>query len=79
MTDGRRRPKANALDLRHPVLRPFWRRVTFVGVLAGWTVIEVLYGNPFWGLLVGGIGVYAAFVLFFDFDPPDDPPPDQAL
>lgn len=66
------KPRFNALELRHPVLRPLWRRVVFVALLAGWTLLEVLAGNPVWALLVGGIGAYAVYVLFFDFSLPDD-------
>ena len=44
-----------------------WRRVATVGAIAVWTIIEVMYGNPWWALLAAGIGVYAAYVLFFDY------------
>jgi len=61
--------RAKALDLRHPFFRPPWRRITLVGVLGFWAVIEILFGNPVWGLLMGGIGAYAAHVFFFALDP----------
>lgn len=69
--------RANVLELRHPFLLPMWRRVVFVAALAGWTVVEIVAGNPFWALLMGGIGVYAVYVLFFDFILPDSQ--DEAL
>lgn len=59
------------LDLRHPFLRPMWRRVVMVAFLAVWTGIEILGGNPYWAMLAGGIGVYAIWVFFFSFEAPD--------
>lgn len=70
---GRRK---DLLGLRHVFFLPKWRRVVLVALLAGWTVVETSLGNPFWALLVGGIGVYAIYVFFFDFNLPDGPPSD---
>ncbi len=65
---------------RHPMLNlrvaffvPVWRRVLVVALLAVWTLVELVWGNPFWALLAGGIGAYAGWVFFFDFsvDGPD--------
>ncbi|MFT4618779.1 MAG: hypothetical protein ACI9KS_001399 [Sulfitobacter sp.] len=66
---GRRNP---ALDLRHPFFLPKWRRVAVIAALAFWTWVEITQGNPFWAMLVGGIGIYAIYVFFFDFVLPDD-------
>ncbi|QIE43558.1 hypothetical protein G5B39_14970 (plasmid) [Rhodobacteraceae bacterium SC52] len=52
-------------------MRPMWRRILMVALLAFWTGIEILGGNPYWALLAGGIGVYAIWVFFFAFDVPD--------
>ncbi len=30
-------------------------------------------GSPFWGILFGAIGVYAAYKFFIDFTPRDKP------
>lgn len=68
---GRGRRKA-VLDLRVPFFRPVWRRVVTVLVLALWTGVELVMGNPYWALLAGGIGVYAIYVFAFDFEPPED-------
>ena len=68
MPDQGKKPKRHpALDLRVPFFRPMWRRVVTVAFIATWTVIELLYGNPWWALLAAGIGVYAGYVLFFDY------------
>ncbi len=64
---GDKRKRHPALDLRVPFFQPMWRRVATVTAIAIWTGIELLYGNPWWALLAGGIGVYAGYVLFFDF------------
>jgi hypothetical protein len=51
-----------------PFFKPMWRRVAALCLLAGWTVVELSAGSPYWAMLVGGIGLYAAWVFFFDFD-----------
>ena len=68
MADNGKKPKRHpALDLRVPCFRPMYRRVLTVLVIAIWTGIELVYGNPWWALLAGGIGAYAGYVLFFDY------------
>ena len=61
-----------ALDLRHPFFLPKWRRVAVIASLAIWTWVEMTQGSPFGALLVGGIGIYAIYVFFFDFVLPGD-------
>ena len=68
MPEGMKKRKRHpALDLRVPFFRPMWRRIATVVVIAVWTVIELVHGSPWWALLAGGIGVYAAYVLFIDY------------
>lgn len=69
MTEKGRRFRANALDLRHPFFNSLWRRIVLVCLLAVWAVIEILYGNPYWALLAGGLGAYVAYVFFAVSDP----------
>ena len=76
---GGRKFRSKALDLRHPIFLPVWRRVALIAVLGIWTVIEILFGNAFWALLMAGIGAYAIYVFFFDFELPDDGPDDTTL
>ncbi|MEL6800535.1 MAG: hypothetical protein AAFO80_11695 [Pseudomonadota bacterium] len=66
---GRRRHPA--LDLRIPFFLPLWRRVATVAVLAIWTGIELIHGNPYWAMLSGGLGIYAAIEFFYRFNPDD--------
>lgn len=54
-----------------PFFRPMWRRVVTVIVIALWVWLEIAMGNPYWALLAGGIGAYAAYVFFFAFDLPE--------
>lgn len=68
---------SKALDLRHPFFIPLWRRVVLVAVMAFWVVVELRVGHPMWALLVGGIGAYAAYVFFFDFNLPDNDEDDR--
>lgn len=57
------------IDPNHPLYRPLWVRLLIVGVCLGWAVVEFTTGGPFWGVLVGGIGCYAAWALLLNFHP----------
>ena len=54
------------LDLQVDFFRPVWKRVAVVLVCIGWSIFEFASGTPFWGIIFGGIGVYALWQLFFD-------------
>jgi len=57
------------IDPNHPLYRPLWVRLLIVGVCLGWAAVEFSTGGPFWGVLVGGIGCYAAWALLLNFHP----------
>ncbi len=57
------------IDSSHPFYRPLWRRVVIVAICLGWAVIEAATGGPFWAVIVGGVGIYAAWMLLLNFDP----------
>ena len=57
------------IDPSHPFYRPLWRRVLIVAVCLGWAVVEGVTSEPFWALLVGAVGIYAAWMLLVNFDP----------
>ena len=61
------RSRLKSLELRHAFFVPIWRRVLLVVVLGFWTFVEGSAGNIAWACLMGGIGVYSVYVLFFDF------------
>lgn len=63
------------IDPNHPAYRHLWVRVLIVVVCLGWAVVEFTTGDPFWGVLAGGAGVYAFYVLIWTFDPK---PPEAA-
>ena len=44
-----------------------------VVVALGWALYEFLSGTPFWGILFGALGGYAAWRLLVTFEPKDDP------
>ncbi len=60
------------LDVQVPFFRPLWRRIATVVVVAGWTIMEIVNGNPAWAVLAGGIGAYLIWQFFVVFDPPQD-------
>ncbi|TXB63441.1 DUF3329 domain-containing protein [Paracoccus aurantiacus] len=62
-------------DLQQDVYRPLWLRVVIVAVCLGWAAVEFVSGAPFWGILFGAVGLYAAHQFFIAFDPKD---PDEA-
>lgn len=57
------------LDPEHPFFRPLWRRIVVVALCLGWAVFEIVSGSPFWAILFGAAGVYAAWQLLITFDP----------
>ena len=60
-------------DLDHPRFRPLWLRLVVVAVAIGWSLFEFASGAPFWGILFGALGTYAAYKFFLDFNPRDRP------
>jgi hypothetical protein len=57
------------IDPNHPAYRPLWGRILIVAVCFGWAAVELVTGDPFWAVLSGGAGAYAAYVLFWTFNP----------
>lgn len=53
------------LDTDHAMFRPLWVRVLIVALCLGWATFEFTGGSPFWGVLFGALGVYAAWAFFF--------------
>ncbi|MDQ6434347.1 DUF3329 domain-containing protein [Mesorhizobium sp. LHD-90] len=60
-----------ANDRDHPWLRPLWRRVAIVAVCAAWSALEFYSGQPFWGVLAGGMGVYGAWMYLLNYPKPE--------
>ena len=53
-------------DIQIDFFRPYWRRVLTVAFCLIWAVVEFANAAPFWGVLFGGMGVYALHQFFFD-------------
>ncbi|MBD9453785.1 hypothetical protein IB244_19865 [Rhizobium sp. RHZ02] len=71
------------IDPNHPAYRPLWARILIVAVCFGWALVEMITGDPFWAVLSGGAGVYAAYMLFWNYKPQSPeadtaPSPDDA-
>jgi hypothetical protein len=62
------------IDPNHPTYRPLWVRLLIVGASLGWAIVEFTTGDPFWGVLSGGVGAYAFYMLFWTFNPVDPVP-----
>ncbi|CCF20224.1 Putative transmembrane protein (fragment) [Pseudorhizobium banfieldiae] len=56
------------IDLDHPFYKPLWARLLIVGVCVGWAGLEFWSGAPVWGMIVGGLGIYSAYKLFYEFN-----------
>jgi hypothetical protein len=56
-------------DVRHPFLRPLWRRIALVAATLGWSVVELMGGNVFWAILFGSVGAFLAWEFFIVYDP----------
>lgn len=52
--------------------RPLWRRVAVVAFCAAWAGFEYFLGDPGWALIVGGIGVLAAWLFLVRFKATDE-------
>ena len=55
-------------DLRHPFFKPAWRRAVLVAICLGWATFEFVSGEAFWGVFVGGAGLYCAWAFFLSED-----------
>ncbi|CAN7421352.1 DUF3329 domain-containing protein [Neorhizobium sp. LjRoot104] len=72
------------IDPNHPFYAPLWRRVLIPAVCAVWAIFELVAGEPFWAIIVGALGAYAAYKLFIEkrkppVEKPADEQPDQDL
>jgi len=67
------------IDPKHRFYRPFYVRIAIVAVCLGWAIVEATAGEPIWGIAVGAVGVYAAWMLLLNYTPPSEevaaPPP----
>lgn len=52
------------IDASHPFFRPLWVRVVVVAFCLGWALVEFASGAPFWGILFGALGLWAAYEFF---------------
>ena len=55
------------IEPEHPIYRPLWVRLLIVCSLAVWSVVELTHGSPFWGTIAGGVGLFAAYELFWRY------------
>ena len=51
------------LDADDPFFAATWRRWAVAVVPLVWSAVEFWSGSPFWGVLFGASGVYAAYIL----------------
>lgn len=55
------------IEPEHPIYRPLWVRLLIVFVLIGWSAMELTHDAPFWGVIAGGVGLFAAYELFWRY------------
>jgi hypothetical protein len=53
----------------HPWLRPLWARVLIVVLCLGWASVEFYSQESFWGMIFGGLGLYALWVYIIQYRP----------
>ena len=66
------RQRKSFWDLRSPVLRPLWLRISIVIVCAAWTVVELRTGNYFWAIIFGASAAFLYRKLLWKFDQHSD-------
>jgi hypothetical protein len=57
------------IDPKHRFYRPLYVRIAIVAVCLGWAIVEATVGEPIWGIAVGAVGVYAAWMLLLNYTP----------
>ena len=57
------------IDPSHPLYKPLWVRILIVAVCFGWAAVETFGPQPFWAVLSGALGAYAAWMLLLNFKP----------
>ncbi|MCY4462411.1 MAG: hypothetical protein OXC26_18765 [Albidovulum sp.] len=65
--------RKNFWDIRSPVLRPLWLRISIVAVCAVWTIVELLSGSLFWTIIFGAAAVFLFVQLLVKFELESDP------
>jgi hypothetical protein len=58
------------IDTAHPFYRPLWRRAGIVGLCTVWALVEAVYGDKFFMMLVGALAAYSFAVLIVRYEPP---------
>lgn len=61
--------KGGMFEVRHPLLKPLWRRVCLVLGCAFISIFDFLGGRLLWAVTFGVIGLYLAYMFFIAFDP----------
>lgn len=61
------------IDPNHPFYDALWRRLLIPVTCAIWVVIELAAGSPIWAAIVGAIGLYATYKLFWEKRQPPAP------
>lgn len=51
------------LDPNHPFFAKAWVRWVSALFPLGWAGVEFAFHSPFWGVLFGGLGAYAFYIL----------------
>jgi hypothetical protein len=59
-------------DNEHPFFRPLWRRVAVVAVCVAWSIFEFVNDAPMWGVIALGLGAYAVWQFFLNYNPPPE-------
>ena len=62
------------IDPKHRFYRPLPVRIAIVAVCLGWAIVEATTGEPFWGIIVGALGAYSAWMLLLNYRPEPDAP-----
>lgn len=55
------------IDPKHPFYRPLWVRLLVVAICAVWFVVELVFGSPFFMVIMGALTVYTLLVLIIRF------------
>lgn len=69
--------KRHMIDPNHPFYDATWRRVLIPVVCFVWVCIELYAGEAMWAGIVGVVGLFATYKLFFDRKKPEGTRPPE--
>ena len=79
MAEKKNKPPFYLIDTQSTFYKPMGVRLAICISVALWASMETWFRDPFWSVISIACAVYCAYVLFWAYEPPEEPvarPPD---